>query len=50
MMLTIASEDIVKVIEPVDISKCGVLGTRIESPSEEQSILTVVRDMHTHVQ
>jgi len=49
-MLTIASEDIVKVIELVDISKCGVLGHRIESPSEERSILTVVRDMHTNVQ
>jgi len=40
-LLTIASEDIVEVIQPVDISKCGVLGPRIESSNKEPSILTM---------
>ena len=41
-LLTIASEDIVEVIQPVDIGgNCGVLGPRIESSNKEPSILTM---------
>jgi len=46
-LLTIASEDIVEVIQPVDIGKCGVLGPRIESSNKEPSILTM-EEWHTH--
>jgi len=41
MLLTIASQDIVEIIQPVDMGSCGVVGPRIESSNKEPSILTM---------
>jgi len=41
MLLTIASQDIVEVIQPVDMGICGVVGSRIEFSNKEPSILTM---------